>query len=164
MYLTTMYRAAQAIFYHYYSTDNDPQHHYCDPKWCKYFQDKDSYDHDERSIPRACLDVIRPAFDELCSMDALTRVVKGGSQNANETFHGVLWTLAPKHRYVSAIMLDIATGLAVIIYNDGYNKLSDLFQNLFASCGHYTEKGFDSLDSQRRHHRNKFLERRSKND
>ena len=97
------------------------------------------------------MDTIRLAFDELCSRDALKKVLNGGSQNANETFHGILWTLAPKHRHASALMLGIAIGLAVVLYNDGYKKLWELFQQLFNSCGYYTNIGFTAMDATREH-------------
>ncbi|CAF3335423.1 unnamed protein product [Rotaria sp. Silwood2] len=88
--LSVMFQNSQAIFYHYYSTNEDPQHHFCGPKWCKYLQDKVPYDHDQHSLPRAFMDIIRPAFNALCSKDALKKVVNGGSKNSNETFHGIL--------------------------------------------------------------------------
>ena len=158
--LPMMFQNAQAIFYHYYSTDGDPQHHFCDRKWCKYLQDKTSYDHNQHSIPRTCMDIIRPAFDELCSRDALKKVLNGGSQNANETFHGILWTLAPKHRHVSALMPDTAIGLAVVLYNDGYKKLWELFQQLFNSCGYYTNIGFTAMDATREHNQKVYKHKR----
>ena len=88
--LTNMYHSVRGIFYYYYSTGQDLQHQFCDPKWRKYLQDSDTYDHDHHWIPRACTNFIKPAFDELCSKEALKKVVRGGSQNPNETFHGIL--------------------------------------------------------------------------
>ena len=86
-----MYHSAQPIFYHYYSIDQDPQHHFGDSKWCKSLQDSDTYDHEQHSIPRACMDTIKPAFHELCSKEALKKVVRGGGgQKPNETFHEIL--------------------------------------------------------------------------
>ncbi|CAF4130305.1 unnamed protein product [Rotaria sordida] len=158
--LTNMYHSAQVIFYNYYSTDQDPQHQFCDPKWCKYLQDSDTYDHGQHSIPRACMDIVKPAFDELCSKEALKKVVRGGSQNPNETFHGILWHLVPKHRYASGLMIDIGVGLAVILYNDGYKKLRDLFQQLFNSCGYYTNHGIIALDTSKEGDRQKFFGRK----
>ncbi|CAF3859946.1 unnamed protein product [Rotaria sp. Silwood1] len=155
--LNMMYQRAQAIFYHYYSTNQDPLHHYCDMKWCKYLQNKAVYDHDKHSIPRPCMDCIKPAFDELCSKQALTKVLHGGTQNSNEAFHAILWSMAPKHRYLSGTMLDIAIGLAVVLYNDGYLQLYKLFEELFGSGGYFTKKIFTHMDCERIHHGQKKL-------
>ncbi|CAM4986397.1 unnamed protein product [Rotaria socialis] len=106
-------------------------HDWCDPQWCKYLQAKSNgqqFTHNSRlAIPRACLDLIKPAFLELCSKTSLARVVGGGSQNANEAFHSLLWTMVPKHRFCSSTILRTALGLSTIIYNDGYSSLDKLF-------------------------------------
>ncbi|CAF4552825.1 unnamed protein product, partial [Didymodactylos carnosus] len=90
----------------------------------------------------------------------LKEVVRGGSQNPNETFHGILWILVPKYRYASGLMIDIGVGLAAILYNDGYKKLRDLFQRLFNSCGYYTNHGIIALDTSKEHDRQMFFSRK----
>ncbi|CAM4986845.1 unnamed protein product [Rotaria socialis] len=53
-------------------------HDWCDPQWCKYLQAKSNgqqFTHNSRlAIPRACLDLIKPALLELCSKTSLARV------------------------------------------------------------------------------------------
>ena len=53
-----------------------------------------------------------------------------------------MWSLVPRHRYASGLMIDVGVGLAVILYNDGYEKLCDLFQQLFNSCDYYTNQRY----------------------
>ncbi|CAF3854019.1 unnamed protein product, partial [Rotaria magnacalcarata] len=139
--LDKLYEKSWAIFNHHYSTDIEPMHDWCDPQWCKYLQAKSNGQQFTRNsrlaIPRACLDLIKPAFLELCSKTSLARVVGGGSQNANEAFHSLLWTMVPKHRFCSSTILRTALGLSTIIYNDGYSSLDKLFTSVFSSIGYF---------------------------
>jgi len=163
--LDNMYRCSWATFNHRYSTNDQPMHDWCDKKWCQYLQAQangQSFDHSKSSIPRPCLDLIRPVFEELCSRDSLERVVQGGSQNANEAFHSLLWTMVPKHRYCSSIILRIGMGLATMVYNDGYTSLNSLFSEIFGVSGYYTAKCFDSLDNNRRHTALKVAQRKKR--
>lgn len=163
--LDCMYKRSWAIFKHCYSTNSEPMHEWCDPKWCQYLQAKakgQTFDHAKSSIPRPCLDLIKPAFDELCSRESLKRVIDGGSQNANEAFHSLLWTMAPKHRYCSSMILRIALGLSTMVYNDGYSSLDKLFTSVFGSMGLHTGECFDRLDQVRKHTAFKEKNRRRK--
>ena len=144
-----LYRASWAIFNHHYSTNEEPMHEWCDPKWCKYLQAKSigqNFVNSKTSIPRTCLHMIRPVFDELCSHTSLARVVGGGSQNANEAYHSLLWSMVPKHRYCSSTTLRIGLGLSTIIYNEGYEALNKIFKSMFLSVGHYSTECLRRLD------------------
>jgi hypothetical protein len=124
-------------------------HDWCNPKWCKYLQAKSMSQNSSTSkitIPRACLDMIKPVFEELCSHTSLARVVGGGSQNANEAYHSLLWTMVPKHRYCSSTTLRIGLGLSTIIYNEGYQTLNKLFTSIFPSLGYYSAQCLRKLD------------------
>ena len=164
--LDKLYEKSWAIFNHYYSTDKEPMHDWCDPEWCKYLQAKvagQPFSHNSKStIPRACLDLIKPVFEELCSQTSLACVVGGGSQNANEAFHSLLWTMVPKHRFCSSTILRMGLGLSTIIYNDGYSSLDKLFTSVFASMGYYTAECFTRLDTVRKSCTPKVKKRRAK--
>ena len=124
--LDKLYKRAWAIFKHHYSTDRQPMDDWCDPQWCKYLQTKLNsrpYYHNSKSnIPRTCLDGIKPVFHGLCSQTSLASVIGGGSQDANEAFYLLLWTMASKHRFCSSTILRTALGLSAITYNDGYQS------------------------------------------
>ncbi|CAF3982528.1 unnamed protein product [Adineta steineri] len=95
-------------------------HEWCDPKWCQYLQaaaNGQTFDHSKSSIPRSCLDMIKPAFDELCSRDSLERVVGGGSQNVNEAFHSLLLTM--HHSSSSTVMVIYGVQLVCVILSLG---------------------------------------------
>jgi len=112
--LNKLYQKSWAIFNHHYSNNKEPMHDWCDVQWCKYLQAKsngEAFNHNSSTvIPRPCLDSIKPVFEELCSYTSLQRVIGGGSQNANEAFHSLLWTMIPKHRYWSTTIIRIALG------------------------------------------------------
>ncbi|CAF3476809.1 unnamed protein product [Rotaria socialis] len=164
--LDKLYEKSWAIFNHHYSTDIEPMHDWCDPQWCKYLQAKSNgqqFTHNSRlAIPRACLDLIKPAFLELCSKTSLARVVGGGSQNANEAFHSLLWTMVPKHRFCSSTILRTALGLSTIIYNDGYSSLDKLFTSVFSSIGYFSSECFGRLHTARKSLTSKVKKRRKK--
>ena len=103
--------------------------------------------------------MIKPVFDELCSQTSLARVVGGGSQNANEAFHSLLWTMVPKNRFCSSIILRIGLGLSTIIYNDGYDALDTLFTSIFSSVGYYSTECFSRLSSKRNSYTSKLKSR-----
>ncbi|CAF1520869.1 unnamed protein product [Rotaria sp. Silwood1] len=147
--LNKLYQSSWAIFNHHYSTNEEPMHDWCDPKWCKYLQAESlgqSFSCSKISIPRACLDMIKPVFEELCSHTSLARVVDGGTQNANEAYHSLLWTMIPKHRYCSSKILRTGLGLSTIIFNEGYEALNKIFTSIFLSMGYYSTQCLRKLD------------------
>jgi hypothetical protein len=152
--LDARYKKSWAIFKHHYSSDNQPMHDWCSPQWCKYLQatlNGQQFNHNSKStIPRACLDLIKPVFHELCSRTSLARVIGGGSQNFNEAFRSLLWKMVPKHRYCSSTLLRIALGLSTIVDNDGYNSLDKLSTNIFSSMGYYSAECFNRYNAMRK--------------
>lgn len=78
------------------------------------------------------MDAIRPVFDKMCSEDVLSKVVDGGTTNANESYHSYIWSLCSKTQFHSGHYVQDAASLAAILYNDGY-KLSII--QLLEQCG-----------------------------
>jgi len=60
----------------------------------------------------------------------LKKVINGGSQNANESFHAVLWNFAPKYRYATGIVIDLCAAMAVLSYNDGNQSIIPVITEL----------------------------------
>ncbi|CAF1453077.1 unnamed protein product [Rotaria sordida] len=142
--LDKLYEKSWTIFKHHYSTDKEPMHDWCDPQWCKYLQAKlngQQFNHNSKpAIPRACLDLIKPVFHELCSKTGLARV----------------------HRFCSSTILRTALGLSTIIYNDGYDSLDKLFTSFFSSIGYYSAECFGRLHTMRKSFTSKIKKRRKK--
>ncbi|CAF1518925.1 unnamed protein product, partial [Rotaria sordida] len=152
--LDLLYQRSWAIFWHKYSTNGDPHHDSCSIDWCGYLKaarDGTPYDHTPHALPRPVLDAIKPVFDNLCSRKSLARVVDASSTNANEGFHSLVWLMSPKHKASSGTTFEIACHLAIIIFNDGYFALGDLFNNICGYRGLYTDQAMIHLDSNRLH-------------
>ena len=129
--LNLLFKGSWAIYWHKYSTNDDPHHEYCNIDWCGYLKsirDKTPYDHTSHALSRPVLDAIKPVFNNLCSRESLTRVVDASTQNPNEGFHSLVWLMSPKHKASSGTTFEIACCLAVMIFNDGYFALGMITQ------------------------------------
>jgi len=59
----------------------------------------------------------------------------GFTQNANESLNSVVWSIAPKVISSGKTIIDIATDVAVITFNDGYQGLLDIMSILGLKIG-----------------------------
>ncbi|CAF4674776.1 unnamed protein product, partial [Rotaria sp. Silwood2] len=91
---------------------------------------REEYDHNKHSLPLGIMKAIRPVFDELAHPDTLKKVINGGSQNSNESFHAVLWSLAPKNRYTTGVVIDLCAAIAVLSYNEGDQSILPVIAEL----------------------------------
>ncbi|CAF3610823.1 unnamed protein product, partial [Rotaria sp. Silwood2] len=92
----------------------------------------------------------RPVFDALAHPDTLKKVINGGSQNSNESFHAVLWSLAPKNRYTTGVVIDLCAAIAVLSYNEGDQSILPVIAELTGGgCGFYTKVAMRRLDERR---------------
>ncbi|CAF1660373.1 unnamed protein product, partial [Adineta ricciae] len=163
--LNLLRQRSWAIFWHKYSTNNEPHHEWCSVDWCGYLKsirDGTSYDHTSHALPRAVLDVIKPVFKNLCSRESLTRVIDASSSNPNEGFHSLVWLMSPKHKASSGTTFQIACHLAVIIFNDGYLALVNLLNAECGYRGHYTEQAMIHFDNSRLHTESKEMNRKKR--
>ncbi|CAF4791647.1 unnamed protein product, partial [Rotaria sp. Silwood2] len=66
--LNLLFERSWAIFWHKYSTNNDPYHDYYIIDWCGYLKSArggTSYDDTSHAMPRPVLDAIKPVFEGL---------------------------------------------------------------------------------------------------
>ncbi|CAF4350274.1 unnamed protein product, partial [Rotaria sp. Silwood2] len=163
--LKLLYKRSWAIFWHKYSSNDDPHHKWCSIKWCGYLKsirDKTSYDHTSHALPRPVLNAIKPVFKNLCSRESLSRVINASTQNPNECFHSIVWLMSPKNKATSGTIFEIASHLAVIIFNNGYFVLGDLFNVVCGYRGYYTEQAMINLDNNRLHTESKEMNRKKR--
>lgn len=97
------------------------------------------------------MDAILPVYEKMCSDAVLSKVVDGGSTNANESYHSYIWSLCPKTQFHSAQYVRDAASLAAIVYNDGYRSS---IGKLLEQCGIRREipaclRMLNLMDSQR---------------
>lgn len=132
-----------ATLYHKISTNKKPQHHLC-PKgprsWCEWQlkkaigEDETTYEH-KPPIPLNVFDAVKPIYKELSRDELLTRCLGGFTQNSNESFNAMVWSMAPKSVSSGKSVLDIVTNLAVIYFNDGYNGIMQVMKVLGITIG-----------------------------
>ena len=131
--LELLHKRSWAIFWYKYSSNDAPHHKCCSIKWCGYLKsirNKTSYDHTPHALPRPVLNAIKPVFKNLCSRESLSRVINASTQNPNECFHSIVWLMSPKNKATSGTIFEIASHLAVIIFNDGYFVLGKVLSTL----------------------------------
>ncbi|XP_044578272.1 uncharacterized protein LOC123260944 [Cotesia glomerata] len=66
------------------------------------------------------LEIIKPIYDSLSSEELLTRCLGSEAQNNNESLNSLIWTFAPKHIHSGPKIIEIATFLALCIFNEGF--------------------------------------------
>ncbi|XP_044577106.1 uncharacterized protein LOC123260173 [Cotesia glomerata] len=123
-----MKNAVWATYYHNSSTDQDPQHMYCPPgaeSWCAWQKAAsedtlEEFQHDNVPLCDKVLEIIKPIYDSLSSEELLTRCLGSETQNNNESLNSLIWTFAPKHIHSGPKIIEIATFLAVCIFNEGF--------------------------------------------
>ncbi|GFX79577.1 uncharacterized protein TNCV_825661 [Trichonephila clavipes] len=114
-----------AAFFHCCSTDKKPMHGQCpsgSDTWCKYQKAKQEgklYKHRTAGLPNAVLNTVKTTYMDLCDQSLLEKCLHGKTQNANESFNGVLWSIIPKETFVELLTLQFGAFLAVLQFNDG---------------------------------------------
>lgn len=121
-----MKKAIYATLYHKCSTDANPQHDNCPPgadSWCTWrkaeaLNQLGEYKHPP-PLSAQVQDMLRPIYADLSSDDLLERCLGGNTQNNNESFNSVLWSMAPKHIFCTAKTIELAAFLSTIVFNEG---------------------------------------------
>ncbi|CAF1421111.1 unnamed protein product [Rotaria sordida] len=70
--------------------------------------------------------------------------------------------MSPKHKTTSGTTFEIACHLAIIIFNDGYFALGDLFNNMCGYRGYYTDQAMIHFDNSRLHSESKTSNRKTR--
>ena len=121
------------------STVEKPQHDYCPSgpqSWCSFQRDKATGTNLHKPIknclPPAVQNVIEPLFDWLGNPAFLTDCSNALTSNNNESYHHVLWGLAPEEQYTSSQNASFAVHLSVCLFNSGFLWL---YSRLMDKCG-----------------------------
>ncbi|KAH7977628.1 hypothetical protein HPB49_003057 [Dermacentor silvarum] len=76
-----------------------------------------------RNLPHVC-QALLPIYERLSEKKLLERCQRGKTQNGNDSFHSLIWSLAPKERHVSLFALEAAVAEAVLKFNTGNVRAS----------------------------------------
>jgi len=107
--------------------------------WCSWQKAKalntlDLYTH-KPAMSMKVYDAVKKIYEDLTREDLLSRCLGGFTQNANESLNSVVWSIAPKAISSGKTIIDIATDVAVITFNDGYQGLLDIMSILGLKIG-----------------------------
>ena len=133
-----MARATRAILKHYISTLEVPQHEDCpdgSSSWCSYQRDRANGTRLHKPIKDplcpAIVSVVQPIFERLGNENFLAGCENCVTQNANESLHHVIWSLAPKDMSNSTKEISTAISMGVLMFNSGFTyTLSELLTML----------------------------------
>ncbi|XP_059163145.1 uncharacterized protein LOC131946415 [Physella acuta] len=139
--IVAMKKAVWAIWKHRTGVHDD-----CG-KWCIGQKDLDKAN--KNKLPKFVTDEIKPVFEILSSNALLEKCLHGGTQNANESFHNLIWKRCPKTVFVGKKRLEIAVHDATIVYNQGELGRREVFKLLGLDCGFYAEASFRASDKKR---------------
>ena len=139
--LTAMTTACWAVYHHYISTDEDPQHDFCpdgESSWCKYQQALARGEDPPATntlIPADYREDVGKVFEDLCDASLLKRCLLGATQNRNESFHSMIWARCSKTDFSGTTVIQIATSLAVMVFNSGNRSLTQITDKLGIEAG-----------------------------
>lgn len=152
-----MKEAIWATFFHCSSSDNNPKHHKCPPgdqSWCKWRQAEasgtlGSFKHTREPFNPTVLQAIKPIYQDLSSDELLERCLGAHTQNSNESLNSCIWSLAPKHLHSGKTIVEIATYLAIIIFNEGYQGVLETMSVMGINVGRRARTCASRLDAER---------------
>ena len=131
-----MSKETWAILDHYSSTHEQPKHDNCPPgisSWCSFQRDvatgQSTHKPTKSPFSAAMVDVMKPLFSRLSDVTFLEKCKECSTQNANESFNSLVWSLSPKEKFNSPIETSVAVNLAVCLFNNGIEyTLTNLLQ------------------------------------
>ncbi|GFX79331.1 uncharacterized protein TNCV_4517211 [Trichonephila clavipes] len=94
--------------------------------WCKFqratFEGKMHID-TGKGLPQKLIKIIKPHYMKLCDKDLLNKCLHGKTQNANESFNGILWKFIPERYFCRVTNSEIGAHMAVIQFNKGFSRI-----------------------------------------
>ena len=148
-------KAVWAGILHRASTDDQPRHDCC-PKgvgsWCGYQRVAAGADEEyvhHRTIPEAVFEVVKPIYVRLAGKDLLQRCSLGATQNQNECFNGIVWSMCPKEQFCGLGVVETAAALAVLRFNNGGISLLKVLHEMGCHRGIFTEQHLYAEDERR---------------
>ena len=122
--------------------------------WCSFQRDlsngSNTYVPTKNPFSNAMIKVMTPLFKHLSDVSFLESCKRCHTQNANESFNNLMWSLSPKNQYVSPVETSLALNLSVCIFNDGiFLTLHKLFQKLGFDTDYSNMESWKNMDHER---------------
>ncbi|KAJ8892426.1 hypothetical protein PR048_005006 [Dryococelus australis] len=95
------------------------------------------------------MEVVKPMYRDLAHPDLLRKCLHGKTQNPNESFNNLIWTMLPKKVFVGLKSLQWGVNDAAIFFNESNFGRFKVLQELDIRPGINTAKTFKFLDKVR---------------
>jgi hypothetical protein len=153
--ISKLKKAVKATYYHYISTDQNPQHQKCPSNdWClfknrsKKAELKEEFSHAKhihRCDPKKIVH-LEALYDNLLNDEDLHKLRYGLTTNCNESFNSQIWKRSPKTTYVGKIGVQLSVFDAIICHNDGYLSRVKVFEELNLEPGSGLINGLENYE------------------
>lgn len=110
-----------------------------------------TFHHDQPPLNDAVLQVIKPIYKDLSATNLLERCLGAETQNNNESLNSLIWTFAPKHVHSGIKIVEIATYLAISIFNEGFLPILSIMDIMGITIGGQAEFYAATRDEKRIH-------------
>lgn len=152
-----MKKEVWATYYHKCSSDKNPQHQFCpegEDSWCKWRKaeaknELDQFHHDKPPLIPEVQEAIKPVFEDLSKDELLIRCLGAETQNNNESLNSLIWTFAPKHLHSGPKIVEIASYLGVIIFNEGFEGVLEIMSIMGCPVGREAHTYVEKRDEKR---------------
>ena len=134
----TMRNAIWATLFHCASTDMPPQHEKCPDhaaSWCffnkavaKGVLPPSHTDNIKTPLDSTVAKEMIPNYERLSDLNLLKRMMRGKTQNANESLHNVIWPRCPKTIFMGKHKLHGAVATAISSFNEGAIHMSQVLK------------------------------------
>ena len=125
-------------------------YHYNCPKsadiWYQYQKDKQ----DNNNLPIVVRKAILPIYQSLCKSEMLDKCLHGKTQNANESFNGMIWNRMLNVAHVGLDVLAVSVYDSIAHFNNGEKTVLNIMELLKVDPGYYITKSCRSVNMRRK--------------
>ena len=101
-------------------------------------------------LPIVVRKAILPIYKSLCKAEMLEKCLHGNTQNANESFNGMIWNRVPKATHVGLDVLSVGVYDAIAHFNIGEKAALDIMELLKVDPGFHMTKSCRTVNVQRK--------------
>jgi len=144
-----------SLFHVASSKDRSYHNAYCPSgtnSWCLAQKDKalgTKYYKPGSGLPLEIIKHVKPIYQDLSKPELLGKCLHGKTQNANESFHGMIWNRIPKTCHVGRNVFELGVYDAVSHFNIGSKAALEIFKEVGVSPGKYALKGSSLINMKR---------------
>ena len=112
--------------------------------------DSTSYHEAKGDLPMEVRKAIMPIYTNLCKREMLGKCLHGKTQNANESFNGMIWDRVPKSTHVGLDILSVGVYDAVAHFNYGKKAAIDIIELLKIDPGVHMTNSCRTVNTRRK--------------